>query len=599
MIVPLKWLSEYVKLPTRVSDLTDKLTSVGHMLDKTIANGIDLELRGNRPDMLGLVGVAREVAAIFNTRLQSPPTTPLPKTDKKSPLVNVDQSASDLVTRYTGFTLAVKVRPSPSWLVERLAAWGVPAINNVVDITNYVMIETGQPLHAFALDQLSGRRLILRRAKKGEKFHTIHQGQVLYLTSEDLVICDAEKPQALTMIGGLHSKVTDHTTEILLESAVYNQANCRRCARRLKITTDASTRHEKLLHPAQVIWALERAYYLLQELASAKSTSLVSDYYPQTPSQVVINFDPAEVVRLGGINIPPSEISGILARLEFQVALPKVTVPSFRTDIEQSADLVEEVLRLHGYDRIPSTPLSGAIPAPQTYPSYSIQEKLRRHLISLGLNEVITLPIISNRFATPASARLVNPPDPDAAVLRTSLMPGLSQYATRWLNFNQPRVAIFEIGKVFCKSKSKFSESLMLGIGVASLKVRLQDLTGVIQKLAALLGTALKPQITAQKNIFCAEINVDQLLPQLPRFTNPYSIISQFPPIIEDINVAYTGNYAAIVARIKKISSLINQIELIDKFENKLTLRLTYHDPKKQLSSTDIAPIRQKLESLI
>src|SRR3989339_2269176 len=121
MIVPLKWLSEYVKLPTRVSDLTDKLTSVGHMLDKTTANGIDLELRGNRPDMLGLVGVAREVAAIFNTRLQSPPTPPLPKTDKKSPLVNVDQSASDLVTRYTGFTLAVKVRPSPSWLVERLA----------------------------------------------------------------------------------------------------------------------------------------------------------------------------------------------------------------------------------------------------------------------------------------------------------------------------------------------------------------------------------------------------------------------------------------------------------------------------------------------
>ncbi len=598
MIVPLKWLAEYVKLPNRVTDLTDKLTSAGHMLDKTTADGIDLELRGNRPDMLGLVGVAREVAAIFNTQLQSPPTTPLPKIDKKSPLVSVEKTAADLVVRYTAFSLSVKVGPSPDWLIARLASWGVPAINNVVDITNYVMIETGQPLHAFDLNSLASHRLNLRRAKKGEKFATIQQGQILHLIPEDLVICDAKQPQALTMIGGLHSKVANQTTEILLESAVYNQANCRRCARRLKIATDASTRHEKLLHPAQVVWALGRAYYLLQELASAKPTSLVSDYYPHLAKTTSISFDPADVARLGGVTIPESEIASLLSRLEFQISGSSVTVPPYRTDVTQSADLIEEVLRLYGYDRVPSTPLSGSIPLPATYPTYAIQDKLRSHLLSLGLNEVITLSMVSNRHATSTSVKLINPPDPDNATLRDSLTPGLSEYAKRWLGLNQPRVAIFEIGKVFCKSKNKFSETLTLGICIAGPKISLQDLTGILQKLTSLLGTDLKPQIAVQKNIFCAEINVDQLLSKLPRFTNPYSITSQFPPIIEDVNVTYTGNYADIVAKIKKISPLIKNIELIDKYENKLTLRLTYHSNSKQLSSSDVSPVREKLVSL-
>ncbi len=598
MIVPLKWLSEYVKLPSRVSALTDRLTSAGHMLDKTTATAIDLELRGNRPDMLGLVGVAREVAAIFNTPLQSPPTTPLPKTDAKSPLVSIEKSASDLVTRYTAFTLAVRVGPSPSWLIERLASWGVPAINNVVDITNYVMIETGQPLHAFDLNQLSDKRLILRRAKKGEKFSTIQQGQVFNLTPEDLVICDTTTPQALTMIGGLHSKVTNETSEILLESAVYNQANCRRSSRRLKINTDTSTRHEKLLHPAQVTWALERAYYLLQRLASAAPSSLVSDYYPHPPKPTVISFDPHEVARLGGVIIPASEITSILSRLEFGVHQNIVTVPPYRTDVIQSADLVEEVLRLYGYDRIPTTPLSGPTPVPNTYPTYAVQDKLRAHLLSLGLNEVITLPMISNRHATSTSIKLVNPPDLDNATLRESLVPGLSQYAQRWIDLNQSKVIIFEIGKVFYKSKGKYMENLTLGICIAGSKITLGNLTGITQKLERLLGAPLKPQITADANIFCAQINVDALLLHLPRFTNPYSIISRFPPIIEDINVTYSRDYAAIVAKIKKISSLIKQIDLIDKYENKLTLRLTYHDNKKQLSSNDLVSVRHNLATL-
>jgi len=598
MIVPLKWLSEYVKLPKEVSTLTDKLTSVGHMLDKIIVDGIDLELRGNRPDMLGLVGVAREVSAIFNTPLKLPPTTPLPKTDKKSPLVSVVPAASGLVIRYTALTLSVKVAPSPDWLVKRLKSWGVPAINNVVDITNYVMIETGQPLHAFDLNKLSGKKLTLRLAKNGEKFSTVQQGLVVSLTHDDLVICDDKTPQCLNLIGGWESKVSDQTSEILLEAATYNQANCRRSSRRLKIITDGSIRHEKLQHPAQVQWALERAYRLLQDLALAKSTSLVSDYYPHPLNPVVINFDFHEVSRLGGIDVPASQSATLLSRLGFQVSGNKITVPTHRTDVTQSADLVEEILRLHGYDAIPLTPLSGPTPIPSTYSSYQIQEKLRKHLTSMGLNEVITLSMISNSHATDLSIKLVNPPDPDMATLRPSLLPGLSAYAQRWLDLNQPQVSIFEIGKVFSQAKGKFSEHLRLGITMAGTKITIADLTGIIQKLSVLLGTDLKPQIQITANIFCAEINVDQLLTKFPAFVNPYAMVSQFPPIVEDVNVSYSGNYADIVSKIKKASPLIKSVELIDKYENKLTLRITYHDAKKQLSSQDIAPIREKLAAM-
>lgn len=599
MIVPLKWLSEYVKLPARTSDLTDKLTSVGHMLDKLkVVDGetiVDLELRGNRADMFGLIGVAREIAAIFNSRLKLPPTSLLPKTDPKSLLVQAEQSAAGLVKRYIAIKLSVKVGPSPKWLTDRLTAYGIPSLNNVVDITNYVMVETSHPMHAFDFAKLNGHKLILRRAKSGEKFNTIQQGTTLTLTPDDLAISDDSSVQCLNIIGGFDTRVTEATQNIILETAVYDTASTRRTARRHKITTEGGSRHEKYQDPAELPFTLARAVYLLKEIASAKVESELSDYYPHPVTPKSIDFDFSEVARLTGCQVPNSDIKSIFTRLELQIINNKVTVPTFRTDIENTADLVEEIIRIYGYDSIPLTPISSATPIPQTYPSYSIQEKLRRHLISLGLNEVITLPIVSNRYAAPTSAKLINPPDPDAAVLRHSLLPSLSHHASRWLNLNQPRVAIFEIGKVFSKSKNRFTETLQLGLAIAGKDQTMRNLTGVLQKLSALLKTKIDPIIETYDNIYLAEINVDKLLLKLPSFVDYYSVVSQYPAIIEDVNVAYTGNYAATVEKLKKVSPLIRNIELIDKYETKLTLRITYHDPKKQLSSLDIIPIREKL----
>lgn len=602
MNVPLNWLSDYVKLPKDTKTLTDKLTSIGHMLDKVKGDVIDLELRGNRPDLLGLIGVAREVSTVFHQKLKFPDVKKLPKTDKKCPLIKAEKSALNIVYRYTAFSLKVKVCPSPDWMIKRLESWGVPAINNVVDITNYVMIETGQPMHAFDLDKLSGKNLILRMARNGEKFSTIQQGQNLILTENDLVICDDNSPQCLTLIGGWNSKVTDTTSEILLEAATYNQANCRRSSRRLKIMTDGSIRHEKFQHPDQVIPALERANYLLQKYASAKPTSLVSDYYPKPWLARSILFDPLEVKRLGGILIPIKPMISILNSLEFKVSKIgnklKITPPAFRTDIEQSADIVEEILRVYGYDQILPVPLSGEIPQPMTYPTYHIQEKLKDHMTHLGFDEVITLSMIENRLVKlfevdNNSITLVNPPDPDISTLRTSLVPGLVEYANKLLNQNAKNIQIFEVGKVFYNNLGKYSETIKLGFVMTG---NFSFLKGVADTLQKLLGvTKLTVKFGVISNLYWAEINVNDLLTNLPAFVNHYTIQSIYPPIIEDVNIILKESYDKLVTRIKAISPLIKNIEFIEKYGDKLTLRITYHDDKRQLSNEDVASVREIL----
>ena len=575
MNVPLSWLADYVTLPKSTKELTDKLTMVGHLLDKITKKGnvtvIDLELRGNRSDMFGLIGVARDISAILNSPLKLPEVANLPKKDSQHPLVIVEKSAQALVKRYEVLRLKVKICPSPKWLIERLRLYGIPSINNVVDVTNYVMVETGIPLHAFDYHKINSGKLILRMAKKGEKFQTIQQGLTVQLTDQDLVVGDA-----LTMIGGMASKVTEVTTEILLEAAVYHPGSCRRSARRLKIFTEASMRLEKYLDPEAVEFALARAVYLIK----GEVVGQVSDYYPKPVKPKTIKFDAGEIFRLSGVEV--GNWQKILESLEFRVDEDIVTVPSFRTDVEGSADLVEEVVRIYGYDKIPESPLSGQTPAPMTYPTYAFSEKLRNILTSLGLHEVITLTMVDQ-----GEIALVNPPDPDLKWLRSNIYPSLVKYCQR------RKVNIFEIGNTFTGTAAKYHEHMCLAVAVRD------NLSGVLQKLESLLGVKDLPVKYGKINeIFWAEIDLDKLLPQVPKFINPYSIVSQFPPVIEDVNINYDGNYGKLLAKIKKISGLIKQIELIDNYDNKLTLRITYHSDTKQLSSSDISPVRQKLSAL-
>lgn len=616
MLIPLSWLSEYVILPKKTKDLTDRLTSVGHMLDKIKKVGsdtvIDLELRGNRSDMFSVYGTARDVAAAFKQPLKSLELSPLPSKDPNHSLIQVEPSVKDILHRYTALSLSVKVADSPDWLKQKLSYFDIPSINNVVDITNLVTLELGQTLHAFDIAKIKNRKLILRTAKKGELFHTVQQGLDVLLNPQDFVAADSEIPQCLSLIGGLHSKVTEETQEILLESAVYDPTNCRQSARRLKIFTYGGNLHEKLLDPNQVEVALQRAVFLLQKYADAKITSSLSDYFPKPNLPLKIPFDFNLTEKIGGIQIPENQQISYLESLGFVIQKNIVTVPTFRTDITQSADLVEEILRLHGYDQIPQNPLPGLSQPISNFSETTFINKLNSFLINLDLDEVITLPLISEENIENKDMAIYpqNPPDPTKNILRPSLIPSLLEYAKRQLNQQTPRVAIFELGHVFSISNKNYLEQLNLGIVIAGNnlpqnwqtpihKLSIYDLKGLIDKLCKTFKINNPPLVQeVLPNIFAWEINLNSLINQNINPVPDYQLISIYPPIIEDFNINLTTDYKTLEENIKKISSLINQIDLIDKYDNKLTLRITFHDLSRQLSKEDISPIREQINNL-
>jgi phenylalanyl-tRNA synthetase beta chain len=474
------------------------------------------------------------------------------------------------------------------------------------------MIETSHPMHAFDYDKLDGGKLILRASKNHEKFQTIQQGTELILTPDDLAICDSSSVQGLSTIGGLKTKVTSSTHQIILETAVYSPAQSRRTARRHKTFTESSLRHEKHQDPSELNFVLARAVYLLQEVASAKVVSQISDYYPRPVAPLELAFDPQDITKLTGVNVSTTDLTTKLTDLGFKTIshTPQLllTVPPFRTDIESSADVVEEVIRLVGYDKIPQTPLSGPIPPPQTYPSYLVQEKIRDILTSLRLNEVITSTMTDNKSTN--SISLLNPPDPTMPYLRTQLSQQLIPYAQKLLARNIQSLAFFEIGKVFHSHKNQYLESLHLSICLAGNISRsnwrvthprpydIYDLTGLIDTFKLLTGYQdLTVEFSNTDNIFCCEINLDNLgLPK--QVTQAYDTISQFPAVIEDVNVPCDTSYANLETKVRKLSPLIKSIELVDKYQNRLTLRITFHSSTHQLSKQETSVITQKISNL-
>ncbi len=653
MIYPLSWLEEYTTLPKSVDALTDKLTMIGHMLDKKSKVGteeiIDLELRGNRPDLLGVYGMAREISAAFNTKLENIKTTKLPKTNLKSELVLVKDP--DLVERFQALTLKVKVKPSPDWLKKRLACFGIPSINNVVDITNYVMLETGEPMHAFDLERLTGHKLILRRAKNHEQMSTI-QGNIVTLGTDDLVLADLKKPQGLTLIGSRDSGTIGDTKEILLEAAVYKYGNVRKTARRLGIHTDAGTRHEKILDPNSVEWALGRALTLLIELAGAEPTSETFDFYPEKRSPVSISISENDVEKLTSLKVPAKEMSNILEKLGAKVETEKnnlrVLAPTFRTDLEQTADLVEEIARIVGYEKIPEKYLSTYIPNQIKYPLLDTEEKLRDIFVNFGFKETITLSILRETEiklfgkggTEPKLIALLNPPDPKIATMRPSLLPGLFKTMSKAFNFKQENLSFFEIGKVFFKdSKDRMIEqdhiAFVKPFGKQANQLTYSKLAGIIKLTLDNLGIEFNlkktsgipgighvcieildssnkslgfaglahPEISTSLklgDIFVCELTIDKLLLAKSNFASQFFLYPSFPSIYEDLTLEVTkdSQLGEFLAEAAKISPLIKDIKLLDIFNKSRSFRISYQDAEKSISSNDVKPIREKVVKL-
>ncbi|MBI3970386.1 MAG: phenylalanine--tRNA ligase subunit beta [Chloroflexi bacterium] len=463
-------------------------TPVGIPLAEALGDSvIELDLKG-RPDCLAMIGVAREVGALNEQPVRVPMVDPKPSRPRRDdePLA-IEIEDPDLCRRYTGVLLKnVKIGPSPAWMQERLQAAGMRPINNVVDITNFVMLEWSQPLHAFDYETIRGGKIIVRTGRPGEVLRTLAEERPdISLTPEQLVIADAERPVALAgVIGGADTEVRETTTSILLESANFKPASIRRTARALlPRPTEASRRFERGIPPEHTMPAALRAAQLMADLASAEIVGEPVDVYPNPDQRPVIRIAPGEFERLLGVAYAPATIENILDRLGFMYEKPDpvatqgdyiVHAPVWRIDIERSADLVEEVARIDGYDRIPTSVMRGEPPVPaQNWPLFW-EATARDVLAAAGFAEVITYTLTSedrearwplaageradgtiaaltdDRIAPHGEpVRLANPDSADETILRRSALPSLLECLRGNLRHADRDVHLFELSRIY------------------------------------------------------------------------------------------------------------------------------------------------------
>lgn len=450
---------------------------------------VEFEITPNRPDCLSIVGIARESAATLGTTFKKPEISVKEAGGKVQEQASVQIKATDLCPRYMARIIRnVKVAPSPEWIKERLRAAGVRPINNIVDITNYVMLEMGQPMHAFDLDNVNGSKIIVRRAAEGETIETL-DGSSRKLDSEMLVIADAQRAVAVAgVMGGGNSEVSDTTTSILFESACFNGTSVRVTAKKLGMRTEASSRFEKGLDLNNVEVALNRAAELIVELGAGDVVSGVIDCYPGKADKRVIDLDVAGINALLGTEISKAEMIRILRNVELGVdeVNGKVTIPSFRQDIEESADLAEEVARFYGYNSITPALLPGKeMTRGIKTPKQKIEDEIHDSVNAMGLNEIYTYsftsPTVFDMINLPENSPLrnavviSNPLGEDTSIMRTTTIPEMLAVLARNFNRRIEEVKLYELSNTYSKANPRKSQ--VKGIDESSLPEEIETLT--------------------------------------------------------------------------------------------------------------------------
>ncbi len=426
---------------------------------------LDLSVTPNRPDWLSVIGVAREIAALTHQKVRYPVLSLTDEGEEIRQRTSVTLVDPDLCPRYVARMVeGLKIGPSPQWMKDRLEKVGVRSISNVVDVTNYVMMEYGQPLHAFDFRMLEEGRIVVRRAQEGETFVTL-DGVARVMSGEDLMICDGKKPVAVAgIMGGLNSEIKEDTTVVFLESAYFDPMGNRRTSRRLGLETEASYRFGRGIDYGGCLLAADRAIQLIQELAGGRIVAGAIDAYPTRLQPKPVPVRISRVNHVLGTKIPASKVKSHLEDLELKVEQERedllvVTPPTFRGDLEREIDLVEEVVRMEGYENVPMT-----LPASSSFPSgrsrdLVLEKKATEVLLHHGFHEVINY-----SFVSPASDdligldrgdprrkhfRILNPLTEDFSVMRTTLIPGLLETARYNLSRKNADLKIFELGRVF------------------------------------------------------------------------------------------------------------------------------------------------------
>jgi phenylalanyl-tRNA synthetase beta chain len=595
---------------------------------------MEIAITPNRQDALSHIGVARDLSAIFNKKLI------LPKNVLNEGATDVNTLASIYIEdeincpRYSSRVVTgVKIEDSPEWLKKKIKSIGLRPINNIVDITNMVMYECGQPLHAFDLDRLHGRQIIVKSTKSKSKFTTLDSKE-RELPEDTLMICDAEKDVAVAgVMGGENSEVYEDTKNILIESAYFNPSSIRRTSKYLQLSTDASYRFERGTDPDNTLYAAERTAQLISEIAGGHIAKGAIDVYPKKIELKKVKLRLERIQKVLGYEFQKSDIVEILTKLGFSSKEKpnheyEVTVPGYRADVEREVDLIEEIARISGYDNIPTIPKI-SIPLGAKQDETSFNDELKQYANAVGFYEMINNPLQSEKLAnmTGKAIKISNPISTDMAYLRTSLVPGALSVVERNLNRGEKNLALFEIGNVFnlsersaeIKNFDDFSEDekmifILTGekIGrewfAGTEKYNFFDLKGVINSFLnkisldntlndsytsfdntiyeetfakfaneSLIGTggrlkySVLNQFGIEQSVFCFEFYTNSLR-NLQKTQKKYIETLKFPKVVRDFAFIFDNKttYKEVEDLIKKKSSnLLKDVNVFDIFESK------------------------------
>ncbi len=630
----LEWMRQHIEGDTDADTLSEALTHCGFLVETRDPSGDseiwDVEATTNRPDVMCHRGLAREAALAVGARLEALDTTVEESGEPSEGLASIEIRDPDLCSRYVGRVLrGVRLVESPEWLKERLERCGVRPINAVVDATNYVLLETGQPLHAFDLDRLEGRTIVVRRAEKGEVLTTL-DGEDRKLESNDLVIADRNRPVALAgVMGGTDSEIGEETTDVLLESAHFEALAVRRTARRLGMHTEASHRFERGADPEMTPVAADLAARLIAQLTGATVCPGRIDVRPRPWQAQEMTFSVSGVSRFAGLEIDGDDIVRILEALEFRPSRDGDTLtcvpPSFRGDIERVSDLYEEVIRHIGYDAVPAVLPTLRTPPGRRHPNWELVDRGRRAAVGCGLTEAVTYAFIDPQvdarleswpLSPGPSVPLSNPLAETQGTMRRSLIPGLLAAARENLNQGEVDVALFEEGRVFsnpegdCYEEPEHLAVVLAGGGLALPgrdAVDFLELKGVVE---ALLRDVTFPEVAWQRGggpwldetegavlvdgdrriigiagrlgddeagrwgfkqpVYVAELMLQAaaIEPALPRF----EALPRFPAVWVDITVEHGTDlsYAGLEAAVRELSDrLVTSVSLVGRFTGK------------------------------
>lgn len=458
---------------------------------------VEFEITPNRPDCLSVIGLAREVSSTYDVPLKLHQPVVKGGGDGVLPeLLDVETPNPELCPRYTARMVRnVKIGPSPKWMRERLRAMGVRPINNIVDITNYVMLEYGQPMHAFDYRYVNGGKIIVRRASEGEKLTTL-DGKEHTLTANHLVIADEGRAVGLAgIMGGLNSEIVEDTADVVFESACFDGTCIRKGALALGMRTEASAKFEKGLDPMNTLPAVDRACELVELLGAGQVVDGVIDILNYVPQPTVLKLEPEKINALLGTDVPMAEMTAILKKLDFAVEGDQVTVPSWRGDVKEMADLAEEVARFYGYNNIPTTLMRGQTTLGGYSPEQRLEQRLGSTCRACGYDEIITYSFISptwyDKIGWPEkdfhrkSFKILNPLGEDTSIMRTTTLPSMLDILARNYNYRNKDVRLYELGRVYLPGREDglANEAKELTLGAYGEGFDFYDLKGVVEAI--------------------------------------------------------------------------------------------------------------------